>query len=133
MAQRFSFSKRFNKEKIFNIDTTNFDYVSLEEMYQDDDIVYPVRGIYLNEKSLYDPAPVIATDSYYVNLPSHMYQQCKEILGDRIAINEINKGCVGFIIYRYEQKRFNKICYSIRWVDVNPDDFKTEETTDIEG
>lgn len=133
MAQRFSFSKRFNKEKIFNIDTTNFDYVSLEEMYQGDDIVYPVRGIYLNEKSLYDPAPVIATDSYYVNLPSHMYQQCKEILADRIAINEINKGCVGFEIYRYEQKRFNKICYSIRWVDVNPDDFNTEETTDIEG
>lgn len=115
-----SFSKRFNKEKLFNIDTTDFEYYSLEEMYHDDETVYPVRGIYLNNKSLFEPAPVVATDSYYVNLPAHMYEDCKAILADRKAIAEINSGQVGFKIYTYEQKKFNKTCYSITWVDVVP-------------
>lgn len=115
-----SFAKRFNKEKVFNIDCSEFDYYSLEDMYKDDDTVYPVRGIYLNNKSLYDPAPVVATDSYYVNLPAHMYQDCQEILKDKTAIADINRGVVGFKIYKYIQKKFNRECYSITWVDIDP-------------
>ena len=119
MATRFSFSKRYNKEKVFTIDTSTFDYVSLEEMYQDEETVYPVRGVYINEKSMYDPAPVVATDSEYVNLPAHMIDECRDMLADRQAISAINRGLVGFTIYKYHQARFNKDCYSIRWVDVD--------------
>lgn len=133
MAEKFSFSKKFNKERIFDIDTSDFDYRSLEELYQGDDIVYPVRGIYENKKSLYGPSAVLATDSFYVNLPSHLYDECVEILSDRLAINEIKKGRVGFTIYKYKLDKYTDTFYSIRWVDVNPDDFNTEETTDIEG
>lgn len=133
MAERFSFSKKFNKEKIFDIDTTDFDYHSLQELYQGDDIVYPVRGIYENKKSLYGPSMVLATDSCYVNLPSHLYDDCKDILNDKLAISEIKKGRVGFTIYKYKLDKYSDTYYSIRWVDVNPDDFNTEETTDIEG
>ena len=132
MAQ-FSFSKKLNKERIFDIDTTNFDYCSLQELYQGDDIVYPVRGLYENKKSLYGPSMVLATDSCYVNLPSHLYDDCKDILNDKLAINEIKKGRVGFTIYKYKLDKYSDTYYSIRWVDVNPDDFNTEETTDIEG
>lgn len=118
-----SFSKRFNKEKLFNIDCTDFEYFSLEEIYDNDDRVYPVRGIYLNNKSLYDPAPVIATDGYYVNLPAHMYADAKNILEDRTAVSDINRGVVGFKIYKYVQRKFNRMCYSITWVDIQPTDF----------
>lgn len=115
-----SFSKKFNKQKLFTIDTTDFEYYSLEEMYQSDDEVYPVRGLYINNKSMYEPAPVLATDEFYVNLPAHMLNDVKSILEDRVAIADINRGLVGFKIYKYIQKRFNKTCYSITWVDINP-------------
>lgn len=118
MASRFSFSKRYNKEKVFTINTSTFEYFSLEEMYQDEETVYPVRGVYINNKSLYDPAPVLATDRYYVNLPAHMVDECRDIISDRQAISAINRGLVGFTIYNYHQERFNKDCYSIKWVDI---------------
>lgn len=119
-----SFAKRFNKEKIFNIVCTDFPYYSLEEIYQNDDKVYPVRGIYPNKKSLYGPAYVLATDEFYVNLPDHLNDDCADILKDRVAITDINRKVVGFKIYKYIQKKYNKECYSITWVDVDPSDFE---------
>ena len=119
MASRFSFSKRYNKEKVFTINTSSFDYVSLEEMYHDDEAVYPVRGVYINEKSLYDPAPVLATDDCYVNLPSHILNECRDMIADRQAVSAINRGLVGFTIYKYHQARFNRDCYSVKWVDID--------------
>lgn len=126
----FSFSKKFNKSRLFNIDTSNFEYRNLEDLYNEaleccqgdveaaSGVVFPIRGVYINTKSLYDPAPVIATDNCYVNLPSHMTQTCMDMLADPNCIIAINSGKCGFTIYEYEQKRYNKTCYSVEWVDV---------------
>lgn len=126
----FSFSKKFNKERLFNVDTSNFDYVSLEDLFYDSlqsndgdskaasETVYKIRGVYINTKGNYDPAPVIATDDCYVNLPSHMTETCMAMLADPSCIKAINDGKCGFTIYEYEQKRYNKTCYSVRWVDM---------------
>lgn len=124
---RVSFSKRFNTEKLFNIDTTDFEYHSLEELacepcHEPGDEpeygVYVVRGIYINKKSLYDPSPVIALDDCYVNFPAHLLDVCQEMLSDRLVINAINEGHCGFRVTKYRQKRFNKDCYSVEWVDL---------------
>lgn len=114
---RFSFSKKYNTERVFDIDTSNFDYKSLEELYVDDDYVYPVCGVYINTKGKFDPAPVVATEDCYVNLPAHMTDICREMLRDDRAVKAINDGEVGFTIYKYHQKRYDKDCYSIHWVD----------------
>ena len=119
MASKFSFSKRYNKEKVFAVDTSSFVYVSIEEMYHDDETVYPVRGVYINNKSLYDPSPVLALDDCYVNLPAHIIDECKDMIADRQAVSAINRGLVGFTIYKYHQVRFNKDCYSVKWVDID--------------
>lgn len=126
----FSFSKKFSKSRLFNVDTSNFEYYNLEDLFAEalerhegvienaNKEVYVIRGIYINTKSLYDPAPVIALDDRYVNLPSHMTQTCMDMLADPTCIKAINEGKCGFTIYEYEQKRFNKTCYSVEWVDV---------------
>lgn len=141
----FSFSKKFNKEKLFKINTDGFEYVSLEDLYREteqrvilanDEIVdyvdtkdvadqvqstvFQVRGIYINTKGLYDDAPVLALDSAYVNLPAHLTPICKEILSDPQAVAAINAGRVGFTIYTYEKPTYKKTCYSIKWVDTEP-------------
>ena len=120
---RVSFSKRFNTEKLFNIDTTDFEYHSLEELTEQpgdepEDRVYVVRGIYINKKSLYDPSPVIALDDCYVNFPAHLLDVCQEMISDRAAVDAINEGHCGFRVTKYHQKRFNKDCYSVEWIDL---------------
>ena len=142
----FSFSKKFNKEKVFKINTEGFEYVSLETLYKEtgdmisnniyeecgeypedeyvvvqiEGTVFQVRGVYINTKGLYDDAPVLALDSAYVNLPAHLTPICKEILNDSQAVAAINAGKVGFTIYTYEKPAFRKTCYSIKWVDTEP-------------
>lgn len=136
----FSISKKYNKEKLFKINTDGFEYISLEDLYKEresnvlvedfedpeevkeivEETIYQVRGIYINTKGLYDDAPVVALDSAYVNLPAHMTQICREILSDPQAIAAINAGRVGFTIYAYEKPQYHKTCYSVRWVDTEP-------------
>lgn len=136
----FSISKKYNKEKLFKINTDGFEYISLEDLYKEresnvlvedfedpeevkeivEETIYQVRGIYINTKGLYDDAPVVALDSAYVNLPAHMTQICREILSDPQAIAAINAGRVGFTIYAYEKPQYHKTCYSIKWVDTEP-------------
>lgn len=140
ITMAFSISKKYNKEKLFNINTDGFEYVSLEDLYNErannvvsedfedfdevyeivEETVFQVRGIYINTKGLYDDAPVVALDSAYVNLPSHLTPICKEILSDPQAIAAINAGRVGFTIYKYEKPQYHKTCYSIKWVDTEP-------------
>lgn len=123
---RFSFSKKFNTEKLFNIETEDFEYMSLEDLAKatencEEPPVFVIRGIYINRKSLYDPAPVVALDDTYVNLPSHLLPACEEMLHDRLAIDAINQGRCGFRIEKYFQKRYQRECYSVEWVDILPD------------
>lgn len=126
----FSFSKRFNKERLFPIDTSDFEYSSLEELYNEaleesggdvdeaNEKEYTVRGVYINTKGNFDPAPVLALDDRYVNLPSHMTDVCQDMLKDAQCIRAINEGHCGFTIYQYVQKRYNRVCYSVRWCDL---------------
>ena len=136
----FSISKKYNKDKLFKINTDGFEYLSLEDLYKEresnvviedfedheevkeivEETIYQVRGIYINTKGLFDDAPVVALDSAYVNLPAHMTQICREILSDPQAIAAINAGRVGFTIYAYEKPQYHKTCYSVRWVDTEP-------------
>lgn len=125
----FSFATSYNQKKVFNVDTSEYEYIKLEELFKENSVdnpelgevcdrIFPVKGIYINNKSMFDPQPVIATDECYVNFPAHMYQAAVDILNDPRAISAINNGKVGFRIEKYTQKRFEKECYSPIWVDM---------------
>ena len=115
----YSVSKKYNTEKVFNVATENFEYKSLEELYIDNETVYVVKGIYINNKGMFGAEPVLATDEFYINLPNHLTDTCKEMIADRQAVWAINAGEVGITIYKYFQKKYNKECYGIKWVDVD--------------
>lgn len=124
----YSFASSFNQKKLFDVDTSEYDYKKLEELFEENKIdnpelgevcdrVFPVCGVYINSKSMFDPQPTVATDECYVNFPAHMYQAACNILNDPRAITAINSGKVGFRIEKYYQKRFEKFCYTAIWVD----------------
>lgn len=123
MAQ-FTFSKKYNTKKIFNIETENFEYVTLEDLYQnaqsseEPNTPFIIRGIYINKKGLYEATPVAALDDCYVNLPAHLTETCNQMISDPLAVIAINQGHCGFKIEKYHQKKYNRDCYSVEWVDL---------------
>ena len=125
---KVSFSKKYNTKKLFDIDTSEFDYKKLEELYDEQEVdegtgelteeTFVVHGIYINTKSLYEVSPVAALDDCYVNLPAHVLDSCKDMIKDPVAVRAINEGHLGFRIEKYHQKRYDKDCYSVEWVDL---------------
>lgn len=109
---------KFNKVRLFTVDTSSFDYMGLDqaaEKYGENNQIR-LRGIYISNKSNFsDEAAILATDEEYINMPLHQLDECKAILNDPAAIRAINNGECGFTISSYYQKRFAKTCYKVEW------------------
>lgn len=121
---KFSISRQYNREPLFpEVDTEGLEYFELQDIFDNPDTVWTVEAIYINTKGLYDDRPVLVVngDNFrgYVNLPAHLTKTCQAILDDRNAVEAIKNGAVGFTIYTYNARNYNnKMCYSIRWVDI---------------
>ena len=114
----YSFSKKFNKTQLFKVDTTDYEYLSLEDAYEKygEEYEYVCMGCYINTDSMYhDEEGVIATDKEYLNLPHHLLSTIKEIRSDKQAVQAINSGQAVFKIRKYYKKRYSKECYTIEW------------------
>ena len=110
-----SFASKFNKTT-FGIDTTNFAYIKLVDMYNSaenggKDVIHPINGMYVHKSQLIDEKA-----QRLVNLPAHMAETVREILQDSEAVDAIKDGKVGYTIYEYESH--GKKCYSISFVDL---------------
>lgn len=119
----------FNKERLFNVDTTSFDYTSLESLFEEngEDSVYQILGAYIGTKSQFDPeTPLVAIDGYYVNIPVFQLSEVKAMLDSRQAIAAINAGLAGFTIEQYEKKlkKGSRTCYKAVWCDYNEDELE---------
>lgn len=115
-------ANKYNKTKVFDFSIPqDFKYVSLSELFQRNgkDKVYPVKAIYINKKSRYSDAPVVATDCELVNCPAHLTDTVKQMLQDDEVIEAVNRGKLGFTIYQYENKQQgHNLYFSINWVDM---------------
>lgn len=113
-----TFASKYNKRKLFDIDTTGFEYVTPIDLVTKHglDYVYPLRAIYINSKSKYGESPVFATDSCFVNIPSHMTETAKQILDDEKAVEQINNGQVGIKMYAYTKD--DKPYIGVEFVDM---------------
>lgn len=116
----FSFASKFNKTS-FGIDTTDFKYVKLADLYNGNesgggDVVHNINGLFVHKSQLGDaPVAIDADNKLLVNFPSHTTETAKEILADSEAIQAIKDGKVGYVIYEYESH--GKKCYGINFVD----------------
>lgn len=120
MTKGFSFANKFNKTS-FGIDTTNFPFVKLTDIYNSDkdggsDVVHPINGMYVHKSPLGDSPVIIDSDNKrLVNLPQFTGDTIREILADTEAVEAIKDGKVGYTIYEYESHA--KKCYGITFVD----------------
>lgn len=115
-----SFASKFNKTT-FGIDTTNFVYVKLADIFNSEneggkDFIHNVNGLYVHKSQLGDSPVIIDEENKrLVNLPGHTAETIREILSDDEAVEAIKSGKVGYTIYEYESH--GKKCCSISWVD----------------
>ncbi len=119
------FSK-FNRGSGFNVGSTEgYEYRKLEELYKEygEYVQYPIRALYINETKFGESA-VATTDGYFINLPSHVVRDVKEIIADEDLVNRINEGLVSIEIYEYFSHKYNGTFYGLKWVEEQP----TEET-----
>lgn len=116
-----SFANKYNKVS-FGIDTTNFGYVKLADIYNSAenggaDVVHKINGMFVHKSQLGDSPVIIDADNkQLVNLPAHTADTVREICADPQAVQDIIDGKVGYTIYEYESH--GKKCYSIRFVDM---------------
>ena len=118
-----TFANKFNKVS-FNIDTTDYNYITLGEVYNSKkngggDVIHPINGVFVNKSQFGDSPVIIDVDNQLlVNLPKHMGETIREILADREAVQAIKENTVGYVIYEYESH--GRKCYSINFIDVTP-------------
>lgn len=116
-----SIASKYNNQAKFNFRVPDdFKYFNLADLYKvgGEKALFPVKAMYINTKSQYGDAPVIATDECLVNVPVHMLETIREMLNDQEAIDAINEDKLGFTVYPYSAKGRKGVFYSIKWVDI---------------
>lgn len=115
-----SFATRYNRGAKFNVNTEGYKYISLKDLQDPGDLekVFKLLGLYINTKSKYGEVPVAIIEGTFVNLPKHLTEDVREMLGDPETVQEIRGGKCGFRIREYDDARFNRHCYSVDWADI---------------
>lgn len=99
-------------------------YTNLETLYKEygKGKVYKVLGLYINEGKFGEQGSAVLED-IQVNLPKHLVPIIKEIRSDEKLVSDINAGLVGFSIYGFIPKNYNNMAYSIRWEEIEVEDY----------
>lgn len=111
----------YNKGSVFSADLSNHDWKKLEDIYCSpsfyEDQIFPLKGLYINEKSKYGRRPYAATDSFLVDLPMHLLETVEQIISNPEIVEQINTDHAGFKIRSYMSRTYNRECYTVVFVD----------------
>lgn len=111
--------QQFNHQNIFDVDTSNFKWVSLKDLYNTNpQAKHKVLGLFTNKGGKYGPEPVAIIDGFLVNLPRHLLDTVQQMLDSDGIVQYMKDGHVAFTIYQYHSNKYNKDAYSIEWLGI---------------
>lgn len=111
--------QQFNHQNIFDIDTSNFKWSTLREMFDaNPNGQYKILGLFTNKGGKYGTEPVAIIDGFLVNLPRHLLDAVQQMLDSDEIVQYIKDGHVAFTIYQYHSSKYNRDAYSIEWLDI---------------
>lgn len=118
-------SKFNNANAFMDIDTTDFNYVSLKDLQEEmGNKPYVINGLFVNGKGKFGDEAVAIGDHILINLPHYVVDDVKEMLQDSVVIDAIKQGRVGIKVHEYtnsfsKQKDGTiKKFHSVEWVDL---------------
>lgn len=80
------------------------------------DATYVLRAMYINKGGQFGLEPVLVTDDFILNAPSHMVEKVEQIIDDGESTQLVNNGEVAFKLYEYKNKFGQQ--FGVTWVDV---------------
>lgn len=98
----------------FTINTEGFEFKKISEFPLDQEIT--VRGALISKGGKYGDSASLILDNCFMNVPSHMLDDIKELLSDQDAINQVEAGALAVSIYEYEDRN-GATQRSIKWID----------------
>lgn len=114
-------ASKYNKvANRFLFNNEGFEYIKLSTLFEENgaDKVYPIYKLFINRKGSFGDHPVVATETFNIDLPEHLTDTVNQMINDDEAVDAINAGKVGIKIYSYESKNFKRTCYSVNFVDI---------------
>lgn len=114
------FAAKHNKGAIdWGIESSEFPFMTREEAFKEKpEAVHSLLGIYINTKGKFGDHPVAICDGYKVDFPDYMTEDVREMLKDPEDIDLIKSGKVGFKLEEFTDKKYKKLCYGVKWVDL---------------
>lgn len=126
-----SFAKKYNKERLFEVDNDGIEYASGEELINTygKNTVYEVSALYISKAGLYGDSPIARVTvssypvddndyTYLLNMPKHMTDVVNDILSEPASVNDIRNRKVGIKLYPYHSNSYNRDCVGVEWVDL---------------
>lgn len=98
----------------FSINTEGFEFKKISQFPLDKELT--VRGALISKGGKYGDSASLILDDCFMNIPNHMIDDVKELLGDQDAIDQVEAGLLAVSIYEYEDKN-GAIQRSIKWID----------------
>ena len=110
---------KFNKKTFtHNIDTKEFNYFKLEELYKAaPDKTHRIYALYKNTSGKFGDSYSALLDKCFINLPQHLNAQCDEIVSTDESVALINEGKCGIKARKYTDKNGVER-YTVEWVDI---------------
>lgn len=113
---------QYNKGTGFDYQTPKtHEFKGLKDLYEsetDDRTRYSIKSMFINTKGRYGDNPVIVTDRELVNVPEHMLDTVKSMIGDENVVKLVNNDGAFFEIYEYKNDWGTN--YSIRFIEGLP-------------
>lgn len=98
----------------FSINTEGFEFKKISEFPLNQEIT--VRGALISKGGKYGDSASLILDNCFMNVPSHMIDDVKELLSDQEAIDQVEAGLLAVSIYEYEDRN-GATQRSIKWID----------------
>lgn len=99
------FNEKYSHGKKFNVDSDNFEFISLDEYVTKFDTTKPVKvlGMFTFDGKYGERAALIA-NGYKITVPDHLVPDIKSIMGNAEEVAAINAGKCGFTFTTYQDK-----------------------------
>ena len=98
----------------FSINTEGFEFKKISEFPLDKELT--VRGALISKGGKFGDSASLILDDCFMNVPSHIMDDVKELLADQDAIAQVEAGELAVSIYEYEDRN-GATQRSIKWID----------------
>lgn len=98
----------------FSINTEGFEFKKISEFPLNTELT--VRGALISKGGKYGDSASLILDNCFMNVPSHIMDDVKELLADQDAIAQVEAGELAVSVYEYEDRN-GATQRSIKWID----------------